>query len=934
MMDMGNAGDEYFSTDMEHDYHYPQDEDLYYDSYDNHVTDNMKVFEAQSYDSQCDTDDEDNYFDFNAIKIPHKKHSRHSLPCPGLPESDIILPYMDVKFAHQSVRIELRSGSCLNVVDAEYALQVGFPVQPVSDETMNHLKDVLPPLAAGEVHVTLIAKGSIPIRLYAIVVKDHGTQITGGMPFLKDNAIAIDIVHDQIIIADSTVICYGNQNHVEVPRRNKAMVTPVQTQVSALFSSSNIRHAIPNARQQKNIVKSSKHTPGYYYFDDENKEVQCHGSSEYDDLCYESSDIDTDSESLPFSRGCDRYHSDEVCTGNVSDEDLTCADSDDIYDYETLQSQSDGVESDLKRGHGYEDRAFSGFRGDSDARENEVIEIDDRNIKCVNREHTGKYKEYKNENQGSDFMQYSGMDSDTEDGDSSNRQSDPKDRPYNNFQDNREDSVCSDINNDQENRDYHNKDNGGEDSVHVDRYTDGENRDYNDKDRDGEDPEYDDHDSNGKDHVRSDVDNDRENRDYHNRDSEGENIDYNDVDYNDKESDAEDREYDDCDSNGKVSVCSDGDNDGENTEYDERDSDGEDGVCSDGSNDGGNRDYGDRNIHNGEDRALSGRALRDMGNDGADRDYKSGDKFPKKNQHFEKQEHQEYSVPCEYIFNAGAESKLPTSLQSIGEDAPNLGSQGKSSIVDFGIQTCDVGVQTCDVASQTMDIMSISLNGPARIPPGIPVTPDQQARNLIEMFHVLTGQGLKLSFPVVLAHHMKDLSAEKQQEDTSMISPSLSNESLPPGISIPFMPSPQRENDVLRRKSKERASNPGHTLLKDESLTIDEVDDEYSETRYSTGSKELRSSISRSPVSVERKAQSLRKHGPGKLFARIVDENSCNPRSEYRYGHTQYSQSLGFLLVLLCALFASSTQGKCDFTEATVHEPVPVQGNHLVCPPE
>lgn len=60
----------------------------------------------------------------------------------------------------------------------------------------------------GEVHIKL-CRGSIQFQLQALVVEDLGCDLLVGMPFMKDNAIVLDIPGDYIVIAGKHKIPYS-----------------------------------------------------------------------------------------------------------------------------------------------------------------------------------------------------------------------------------------------------------------------------------------------------------------------------------------------------------------------------------------------------------------------------------------------------------------------------------------------------------------------------------------------------------------------------------------------------------------------------------------------------------------------------------------------------------------------------------------------------
>ena len=214
------------------------DSDINYDYVTDLVMQEVKCA-FSGYDSYSDNDEEDrdiysedDPIDYDLISrivereakfhLLGKNKSEHKS---GLHESDwvnepskhvdktqpenIALPVLTLHYHDIPVWINLRTGSHINIVDLRFAEQVGFPIKHISLQTRDTLMNDLPSSAVGEVHVELTGHGISKFQLSALVVKDHYTDITGGMPFLEDNRITLNIPQDQIVICDSIVICYG-----------------------------------------------------------------------------------------------------------------------------------------------------------------------------------------------------------------------------------------------------------------------------------------------------------------------------------------------------------------------------------------------------------------------------------------------------------------------------------------------------------------------------------------------------------------------------------------------------------------------------------------------------------------------------------------------------------------------------------------------------
>ena len=136
-------------------------------------------------------------------------------------QENMVLPFIELYYRQKPVTVQLHSGSCINIVDASFAAKIGFPVKRITLSTRRALGDSLPASTVGEVHVKLMCSGMPSFTLGAVVVKDHGVDVTGGMPFLRENNIGIDLPNDQIIIAGSTRVHYGAcQSQIKTERTN------------------------------------------------------------------------------------------------------------------------------------------------------------------------------------------------------------------------------------------------------------------------------------------------------------------------------------------------------------------------------------------------------------------------------------------------------------------------------------------------------------------------------------------------------------------------------------------------------------------------------------------------------------------------------------------------------------------------------------------
>ena len=97
-----------------------------------------------------------------------------------LVEKEDPLPFLSICYRKQPVRVDLHTGSHINIVDYSFASQMSFLVYPISSLTRTELGNQLPASLQDEIH-----KGLKPFKLDALVVDHHYMNITGGYHSVK-----------------------------------------------------------------------------------------------------------------------------------------------------------------------------------------------------------------------------------------------------------------------------------------------------------------------------------------------------------------------------------------------------------------------------------------------------------------------------------------------------------------------------------------------------------------------------------------------------------------------------------------------------------------------------------------------------------------------------------------------------------------------------
>jgi len=109
------------------------------------------------------------------------------------------------------VNVTCDCGATSSLIRHDIAIKIQLPIVPTS-HSARQADGKTKLTACGEVH-TILTRGSLKFKLDAVVVKDLDVAILGGIPFLKDNNIVLDIPHDQIIIDNKHIIKYNISSH-------------------------------------------------------------------------------------------------------------------------------------------------------------------------------------------------------------------------------------------------------------------------------------------------------------------------------------------------------------------------------------------------------------------------------------------------------------------------------------------------------------------------------------------------------------------------------------------------------------------------------------------------------------------------------------------------------------------------------------------------
>ena len=146
-------------------------------------------------------------------ETPKKKHLDREWCCELEENCDNRLPHLDLLFRNEVVTVNISTGSCISIVDYEFAFNIGMKIYPLSAQEKNRIQTLLPLSVEGSIcgaiDVKLRRTGFEPLTLNAVVLDHQNSEIVGGMPFCEDNAIAIDFAHSDLVINDSGIIHYG-----------------------------------------------------------------------------------------------------------------------------------------------------------------------------------------------------------------------------------------------------------------------------------------------------------------------------------------------------------------------------------------------------------------------------------------------------------------------------------------------------------------------------------------------------------------------------------------------------------------------------------------------------------------------------------------------------------------------------------------------------
>ena len=296
---------------------YEDDCELYSDDSEGDIS----LIDDSDYDN--DTDSEKVYRDaihkeYSSSTVEHLVHENAS----NLPSEHVgMLPYIGLEFNEQEVPVLLQSGSIINIVSVTCAKRMNFPVLPVSEHTQYTLRDIQfdSDLAVGEVHVSLTINGLQPFDLDAIVIDNHDQDITGGVPFMRQNKIVIDTVNDEIVVDGSTVISYWSQEDSTMSATSRSAVNACQQDNCRLTSVKLLTEDYPDLNMRPQLPGSKG--PIFSNDGDDKQHVFDHQQYSDDQVCgknitkyvYHSSCSD-----FMLKSNEDKEENELVCTGSVN----------------------------------------------------------------------------------------------------------------------------------------------------------------------------------------------------------------------------------------------------------------------------------------------------------------------------------------------------------------------------------------------------------------------------------------------------------------------------------------------------------------------------------------------------------------------------------------------------------------------------------------
>lgn len=115
-------------------------------------------------------------------------------------------PSFTAYHGNEPVRITCDSGANSSLINLSTATRLGLPIE--KNRQRAYQADGSRLENCGEVHASL-SRDNLNIKLDALVVRKLDNEILGGMPFLKENKMVLDIPNQKIIVNNSSTISYG-----------------------------------------------------------------------------------------------------------------------------------------------------------------------------------------------------------------------------------------------------------------------------------------------------------------------------------------------------------------------------------------------------------------------------------------------------------------------------------------------------------------------------------------------------------------------------------------------------------------------------------------------------------------------------------------------------------------------------------------------------
>ena len=167
-------------------------------------------------------------------------------------------PVFHMFYAHHPIAITCDSGATSSLIRYSLAVKLGMDILNTT-HTASQADGKTKMTIRGEVHVAF-TRNDMKFLLEAIAVEELDCEVLAGVPFMKKNAIVLDLPNEQILIAGKHCIPYSSAGGRDTSVRSQVLKAST---TSVLFPGEYIELQYPQAQENVDIVIEPRYDAQY-----------------------------------------------------------------------------------------------------------------------------------------------------------------------------------------------------------------------------------------------------------------------------------------------------------------------------------------------------------------------------------------------------------------------------------------------------------------------------------------------------------------------------------------------------------------------------------------------------------------------------------------------------------------------------------------------